>query len=74
MGLPPCDRYPEATVTLSAETLTVSFAGEAGERRSAVPLALLADGVDAEEASLHVMARLKEMGYTVRYGGGRPPP
>jgi hypothetical protein len=68
MGLPPVARYPNATVSVTAEELSIRFDGAGEERTMAVPRRLLDAGGDAEEASLRLMASLQALGYAVRPG------
>lgn len=65
-GLPNVARYPEATVSRDEETITILFGGNGQEQTMAVPLKYV--GGDEEAAELWLMARLQEMGYSVRRG------
>lgn len=66
MGLPNTDRYPEATVTRSADTIIIRFGGLGDEQKMSVPLKYV--GGDEEEAELMLLAQLREIGYRVRRG------
>jgi hypothetical protein len=70
-GLPNVARYPEAEVSRNAEAITISFSGPHGEQDIGVPLKYV--GGDEEAAELWLMARLQEMGYTVRQTDGSGP-
>jgi hypothetical protein len=63
-GLPHAGRYPNARVGSTPEAIVVTFAGDAGRQRFELPLSLVGDA-DAELVSLQLMARLRDMGYSV---------
>ena len=65
-GLPNVARYPEAEVSRDEETITIRFGGLDQEQTMTVPLKYV--GGDEEAAELWLMARLQEIGYTVRRG------
>ena len=65
-GLPNVARYPEADVYRGEEAITIRFGGLDREQTMTVPLKYV-DG-DEEAAELWLMARLQEIGYTVRRG------
>lgn len=67
MGLPNTNRYPEATVTRSADAIVIRFGGLDEEQTMSVPLRYV--GGDEEEAELRLLAQLREIGYRVRRGG-----
>jgi hypothetical protein len=66
-GLPNVARYPEAEVSRDEETITIRFGGLDQEQTMTVPLKYV--GGDEEAAELWLMARLQEIGYSVRRGG-----
>jgi len=66
MGLPNANRYPEATVTRSADAVVIRFGGKDGEQTMSVPLKYV--GGDEEEAELLLLAQLRDIGYRVRRG------
>ena len=68
MGLPRVERFPEATVVRDGERILIRFGGLADEQTMSVPLRYV--GGDEEAAELWLMARLQEIGYTVRRGQG----
>ena len=65
-GLPNVTRYPEADVYRGEEAITIRFGGLDREQTMTVPLKYV--GGDEEAAELWLMARLQEIGYTVRRG------
>ena len=65
-GLPNVARYPEAEVSRDEETITIRFGGLDQEQTMTVPLKYV--GGDEEAAELWLMARLQEIGYSVRRG------
>ena len=65
-GLPNVARYPEAEVSRDGEAITIRFGGLGREQAMTVPLKYV--GGDEEAAELRLMARLQEIGYTVRRG------
>ena len=65
-GLPNVARYPAAEVSRDGETITILFGGLGSEQAMSVPLKYV--GGDEEAAELWLMARLQEIGYTVRRG------
>ena len=67
-GLPNVARYPEAEVSRDRETITIIFGGLGSEQAMSVPLKYV--GGDEEAAELWLMARLQDIGYTVRRGQG----
>ena len=67
-GLPNVARYPEAEVSRDGEVIAIVFSGPHGEQSMGVPLKYV--GGDEEAAELWLMARLQEIGYEVRRGGG----
>jgi hypothetical protein len=64
MGLPNVARYPEATVARGETSILIRFGGPHGEQRMSVPLQYV--GGDAETAELRLLAKLQQIGYTVR--------
>ena len=70
-GLPNVARFPEAEVSRDQETITIRFGGLGHEQAMTVPLKYV--GGDEEAAELRLMARLQEIGYTVRRGRGSEP-
>jgi len=66
MGLPNTNRYPEATVTRSADAMVIRFGGAGDEQTMNVPLRYVHG--DAEEAELRLLAQLRQIGYRVRRG------
>ncbi len=65
-GLPNVARFPEAEVSRDGEAITIRFGGLGREQAMTVPLKYV--GGDEEAAELWLMARLQEIGYTVRRG------
>ncbi len=65
-GLPNVARYPDAEVSRDEEAITIRFNGLDREQTMTVPLKYV--GGDEESAELWLMARLQEIGYTVRRG------
>jgi hypothetical protein len=63
MGLPHVARYPEATVTRSADHFSIRFGGLGREQTMSVPLRYV--GGDEEGAELRLLAQLQEIGYRV---------
>ena len=66
MGLPNVARYPEATVVRDETSILIRFGGPDGEQKMSVPLQYV--GGDAETAELRLLARLQQIGYSVRRG------
>jgi hypothetical protein len=64
MGLPNVARYPEATVARGETSILIRFSGPRGEQKMSVPLQYV--GGDAETAELRLLAKLQQIGYTVR--------
>ena len=63
-GLPHAGRYPNVCVGATPEAIVVTFAGDGGRQRIELPLSLVGEA-DAELVSLQLMARLRDMGYSV---------